>query len=86
MIRCIGWVAVVLALTGLFFVGCDWKKKEMVLACQCMVDCADQIEVDTPEEMMKCQKMCKGKHYEGWDQGSQWAIQVLAGDRNDCSL
>jgi len=86
MIRWIGWGAVILALTGLFFGGCNWKKKEMILACQCMVDCMDQIEVDSPAEMMKCKKMCKGKHHEGWDQGSQMAIQVLDGERDDCSL
>ena len=86
MVRWVGWAVTVLALMGLFASGCDWKKKEVILACQCMVDCMDQIEVDTPREEMQCQKECKGAHHEGWDQGSQMAIQVLDGNREDCSL
>ena len=86
MIRWIGWIAVVMALMGLFVSGCDWKKKEAMAACQCMVDCADQIDMDSPDEMMGCQKKCRGAHYEGWDQGAQMAIQVLDGNRDDCSL
>ncbi len=85
MIRWIGWAAAVLALMGLFASGCNWKKKAVILACECYVDCADQIEVDSPQELMGCQRECKGAHYEGWDQGSQWAIQILEGNREACS-
>jgi len=86
MVRWIGWVVAVLALMGLMMSGCNWKKKEVILACQCMVDCVDQLRVDTPQEVMECKKVCRGAHYEGWDQGSQMAIQILDGNREDCSL
>jgi len=66
--------------------GCGWKKKEVIAACECMVDCADRIDVDSPKEMMQCKKECKGAHFEGWDQGSQFAMEVLDGKRDDCNF
>jgi hypothetical protein len=85
MLRRVGWAIVFMALMGLFVGGCGWKKKAVIAACQCMVDCASEISVDTPEEMMECKRECKGANYEGWDQGSQLAMQVLDGVREDCS-
>ncbi len=86
MLRKMGWVLAFLALAGLFVSGCNWKKKQAIAACQCMVDCATEIDVDTPDDMMECKRECKGANFEGWDQGSQMAMQVLDGVRDDCSF
>ncbi len=86
MIRKMGWGVATLALAGLFFGGCNWKKKQVKAACECMVDCATEIDVDTPDDMMECKRECKGANFEGWDQGSQMAMQVLDGVRDNCDL
>ncbi|MBM4372671.1 MAG: hypothetical protein FJ098_13505 [Deltaproteobacteria bacterium] len=84
LMKVVAGVALVVLL-GLGMAGCD-NKKDIMAACDCMVECMDDFGNDTPQAEMQCQKECKGKFYEGFEQGAQMARQVLDGTREDCKL